>query len=97
METKLRVLNGRTRDNLKGNVINVDYHRWSTNDLAFVLEKSFMQHQMTQHLSVEDSNIFSDHKLILLCLNAKPGYMSNISDNYADQNILLFEKPEAFL
>lgn len=52
---------------------------------------------MIQYLWDEDLNIPSDHKSILFCLNSKSGDMSNTGNNYPDQKILLFEKPEAFL
>ena len=97
METKLGVLNGKTRGNLKGNVINLGYHGCSTVYLVLVSEKTFIQSHLIQYLSFKDSNLFSDHRPILLCLNAKLGDISNTGDNYPDQNILLFEKPETFL
>ena len=92
MERGFGVLNERTRGYLQGHVTYFGYHGCRTVHLILVLEKAFMQSQMIQYLSIEELNILSDHKPILLCLNAKSGDMSNIGDNYLNQNILSFKK-----
>ena len=59
-ETKLRVLNGRTCQNLQGLLTYVGFHGCSTVDLVLASEGSLTKSTIVQYLSVQDLNFFSD-------------------------------------
>ena len=62
---KLRILNGRTRCDLQGHVTFFGFQGCSTVDLVLASE-SFLKSSLNQYFSVQDLNLLSDHKPILL-------------------------------
>ena len=62
---KLRILNGRTRGDLQGHFTYFGFQGCSTVDLVLASE-SFLKSSLIQYLSVQDLNLLSDHKPILL-------------------------------
>ena len=63
--SKLRVLNGRTREDLQGNFTYLRYQGCSTVDLVLV-SKNIFQTNLIQYLSVQIFMSFSDHRPIPL-------------------------------
>ena len=76
-ETKLRILNRRTRGDLQGHLTYVGFHGCSTVDLVLTSEASLTKSTIVQYLSVQDLNFLSDHRPILLKLTRNYNFLPN--------------------
>ena len=65
MAAKPRILNAGTRDDLEGDLSHFLFHSCSTVDLVSAC-KNLIESLLIHYLSVQDFNIASDQKLILL-------------------------------
>ena len=81
IETKLRILNGRTRGDLQGHLTYVGYHGCSTVDLVLTSEVSLTESTKVQYLSVQDLNFLSDHRPVLLKRTGNFNPDLNMTDN----------------
>ena len=77
IETKLMILNGRTRGDLQGHLTYVGFHGCSTVDLVLTSEASLTKSTIVQYLSVQDLNFLSDHRPILLKLTRNYNFLPN--------------------
>ena len=77
IETKLRILNGRTRGDLQGYLTHVGFHGCSTVDLVLTSEAFLIKSTIVQYLSVQDLNFLSDHRPILLKLTRNCNFLPN--------------------
>ena len=66
IETKLSILNCRTRGDLQGHLTYVRFHGCSRVDLVIKSEASLAKSTVVQYLSVQDLNFLFDHRPILL-------------------------------
>ena len=77
IETKLRILNNRTRGDLQGHLTYVGFHGCSAVDLVLTSEASLTKSTIVQYLSVQDLNFLSDHRPILLKLTRNYNFLPN--------------------
>ena len=76
-ETKLRILNRRTRGDLQGHLTYVGFHGCSTVDLVLTSEASLTESTIVQYLSDQDLNFLSDHRPIFLKLTKNYNFIPN--------------------
>ena len=77
-ETKLRILNGRTRGDLQGHLTYVGFHGCSTVNLVLASEAFLTESTIVQYLSVQDLNFLCDvHRSILLKLTRNYSFIPN--------------------
>ena len=77
IETKLRILNGRTRGDLQRHLTYVDFDGCSTVDLVSTSEASLTNSTIVQYFSVQDLNFLSDHRPILFKLTRNYRFIRN--------------------
>ena len=90
---KLRIINDRTREDLRGHITYIGNKGHNTLDLVLASEISLLQSGLIQHLSVLDLNHLSDHRHILLKLSSlNPISTHSLGNQTEPMNVTLVEK-----
>ena len=80
IESKLRILNGRTRGDLQGSYTYIGFKGCSTVDLVLASESVLTNTNMVQYLAIQELSHLSDHKMVLLKLLISTNQINKADD-----------------
>ena len=92
--SKLRILNGRTREDFQGHFTYVGYNECSSVDLILASENILTQLSLVGYLSVQELNPLSHHKPLLLKLLVD--YLGN-KEPEAQSTLTMHEAPNRYI